>query len=129
MRTLIFLLLFVATNVFSKGVEPLPPEVITPLEVHKIFEEQYIIPTGKLIDIVDREEKVSACIEDYVKKQSKSYAKIVQNNLYDLVHNFDRIASKIYGKKPGADEISYEEKVVALAKLQCEAYYTMKVIK
>lgn len=130
MRILFLLLVVFSVNAFSKGVDSPPvEETLTPLEVHKLFDEQYVIPTIGLIDIVERTEKIDACVEEYKKKQSKSYAKIIQNNLYDLMNNFDRIFSRIYGKKPGADEISYDEKVEVLAKLQCNAYYKMEILK
>lgn len=80
-------------------------------------------------DPADKEEKISSCVDEYVKKQSKSYARIVKNNLYDLMNNFDRITSRIYGKKESADEVPYEDKIEALARVQCEAYYTMGVLK
>jgi hypothetical protein len=130
MRILFLLLVIFSANVSSKGVEPFPiEEILTPIEVHKLFEAQYVIPVTGLVDIIDNIEKIDICIEEYKKKQSKSYAKIVQNNLYDLMNNFERILSKIYGKKPGVDEISYDEKVEVLAKLQCKAYYRMEILK
>lgn len=125
MRRIVFsLLLFFSLNLLAKDVD-LPPEI----EVLRSFEEQFVIDIKILPDLVDKEEKIARCIDDYIKKQSKSYAKIVQNNLYDLIHNFDRIASKIYGKKHLADEMSYEDKIGALAIVQCEAYYTLGVLK
>lgn len=94
-----------------------------------MFEDQYSANIESLPDLVDKEEKVSACMEEYIKKQGKTYSRIVQNNLYDLVHNFSRIASKIYGKKAEDDRIPMEDKIEALARLQCEAYYALKVLK
>ena len=76
-----------------------------------------------------KEDKVSKCIEEYIKKQSKSYSKIAQANLYDLMHNFDNIIAKIYGKKGLPDDIPYAEKIELLARVQCEAYYKMGVLK
>jgi hypothetical protein len=128
MRSIVsVLLVFISLNVFGKGSE-LPIE-ISSLEVGRIFDEQFLLDKKLLPDFIDREEKVGKCVEDYIKKQSRSYSKIVQNNLYDLIHNFDRITSKIYGKKQPADEIPYEEKVEALAKVQCEAYYAVNALK
>ena len=101
----------------------------SPANISRIYDEGNSINISDLIDVADREEKVGRCMEEYTKKQSKSYAKIVQNNLYDMIHNFDRIASKIYGKKPEEDSIPYEEKIEALARVQCDAYYTMGVLK
>jgi len=104
-------------------------EKMTPVRISQIFDEQNQISLDGLSDLIDREEKIGKCSEDYINKQSKSYAKKVQNNLYDLIHNFDRITSKIYGKNPSPDEIPYDEKIEALARVQCEAYYTMGVLK
>jgi len=131
MRSIVFSLLLVCSlNSFAKGTE-LPPELpaITEVQVSQFFDEQFLPNITDLVDFVDREEKVTTCVAEYIKKQSKSYSKIVQNNLYDLIHNFDRIASKIYGKKQSADEIPYEDKIEALGRVQCEAYYTMGVLK
>jgi len=131
MRRIIFSLLIVCSlNSFAKGAEPLPElPSITEVEVSRFFDEQFFPDIKVLVDLVDREEKVAVCVLEYVKKQSKSYSKIAQHNLYDLIHNFDRIASKIYGKNPQVDEISYEEKIEALGRVQCEAYYTMGILK
>lgn len=77
----------------------------------------------------DKELKISGCIKDYIKKQSRSYAKIAQENLYNLIHNFDDVLVKIYGKKPSYDDITHQEKIELLAKIQCEAYYKMGILK
>jgi hypothetical protein len=125
MRRIIFsLLLLCSSTLFAKEVDQLPEIVLL-----QSFEEQQIIDIKDLPDLVDREVKITACVDDYIKRQSKTYAKIVKNNLYDLIHNFDRIASKIYGKKQEADDMSYEDKIGALAIVQCEAYYTIGVLK
>jgi hypothetical protein len=130
MRRIIFsLLLICSLNVSAKADDYIEDIGISPLVVIYIYDEQNSISVSELDDLVDREIKVGKCAEDYIKKQSKSYAKIVQNNLYDLIHNFDRITSKIYGKKPEMDEIPYDEKVEALARIQCEAYYSMGALK
>jgi len=55
--------------------------------------------------------------------------KKVQDNLYNLIHNFDNIVSKINGKKTSLDNVPYVEKLEALAKVQCEAYYAIGVLK
>jgi hypothetical protein len=89
--------------------------------------DNYVEPIPA-VDTV-KEEKVSKCIEEYIKKQSKSYSKIAQANLYDLINNFDNIIAKIYGKKGLPDDIPYAEKIELLAKIQCEAYYKMGVLK
>jgi hypothetical protein len=131
MRRIIFsLLLIYSSNLIAKG-DDLPAEVlaITPFQVNQLFEVQNKDDIKTLPDLVDKEEKVSHCIEEYVVKQSKSYSKIAQSNLYDLMNNFNSIVSRIYGKKKVEDDIPYEDKVEALATVQCEAYYAMGVLK
>lgn len=125
MRRIIFsLLLLCSSALFAKEFDQLPEIVLL-----ELFEEQQMVNIGDLPDLVDKEEKIADCVDDYIKRQSKTYAKIVKNNLYDLIHNFDRITSKIYGKKQEADDMSYEDKIGALAIVQCEAYYTIGVLK
>lgn len=126
MRILLSLLLVFSTNAFAKT--DIPVE-ITPIQVHQLFAEQFAVDLAYLPDLVERENKVASCVEDYVKKQSKSYSKIVQHNLYDLIHNFDNITSRIYGKKSKKDTIPHEEKIEALAKVQCEAYNAIGALK
>ncbi len=130
MRKIIFsLLLTFSLSVQSQTVD-LPKEVeITTIQVNQLFESKAKIDVSKIQDLVDKEEKVGICIVEYKEKQGKSYAKITQQTLYDLIHNFGNIVSKMYGKKSGKDNISYEEKIEALAKVQCEAYYAMGVLK
>lgn len=130
MRRIIFsLLLICSTGALANIRDEITQMDVSPLEVSQMFDEQNSIILAELPDLLDQQEKVDRCMDAYVKKQSKSYAKIAQNNLYDLIHNFDRIVSKINGKTPGMDDIPYEEKVEALARIQCEAYYTMGVLK
>jgi len=116
MRRIIFsLLVLVSLNSYADDEIDLPPEnVITP---------------GEVVQIVEKDNKIGDCVNDYIKKQSKSYAKIAQSNLYDLIHNFNKVTKRIYGKKPTEDDIAHEEKLEALAKIQCEAYYTIGVLK
>jgi hypothetical protein len=129
MRRIIFsLLLAFSVNSYAENSGQII-ETFTPLEVSQLFDKDRTIGVEGLIDLIAKEEKISICVEDYIKKQSKTYAKIAQNNLYDLIHNFDKITSRIYGKKPPVADISYEEKIEALAKVQCEAYYTIGVLK
>lgn len=102
---------------------------MTPLQVHRLFVAEYSISTTGLLDIIDKEEKVEVCIRDYIKKQPKSYLRIAQSNLFDLMNNFDTVVSKLYGKKALSDNIPHEEKIEALATVQCDAYYKMGVLK
>lgn len=82
-----------------------------------------------LLDIVDKEEKTAICMQAYVKKQAKTYLQTAQSNLFNLIHDFDNLVAKIYGKKGLPDNIPYDEKIAVLARLQCEAYYKMGVLK
>lgn len=128
MRSIVFSLLLVCS--IANAAETLSePPVITEAQVSHLFDEKFLPNIKDLVDFVDKEEKIAGCVTEYIKKQSKSYSKIVQHNLYDLIHNFDRIASKIYGKKQSADEISHEDKIEALGRVQCEAYYTLGILK
>ena len=105
-------------------------ETFTPNEISIIFDKENSFSLDGLPDLVEKEEKIKICVDEYIKKQSKSYAKIAQQNLYDLIHNFDKIISRIYGKKKAdVDNIPYDEKLEALAKTQCEIYYTMGILK
>ncbi len=129
MRRIIFsLLIAFSINSYAESSEQ-NIEIVTPLDVNRLYDKDRIIGVEDLIDPIIKEEKISVCVDDYIKKQTKSYAKIAQNNLYDLIHNFNKITSRINGKKPPEDEISYDEKIEALAKVQCEAYYTIGALK
>lgn len=125
MRILIASLFLVCSiNIFANGTQ-VTQEVLTPIQIGKMF----IDNSKELFNIVLKEEKVSACVDEYIKKQNKSYARIAQDNLYNLIHNFDNILSKIYGKKIIPNNMPYEEKLELLANVQCEAYYKLGVIK
>jgi hypothetical protein len=118
MRRIIFsLLVLLSLNSYADEVELPPEESLDPVEI--------VQP----IEIVEKDNKIGYCVHDYVKKQSRSYAKIAQGNLYDLIHNFTKISKKIYGKKPIEDNVAHDEKLEALAKIQCEAYYEIGVLK
>lgn len=89
---------------------------------------------GELDDLVNYNNTakialITKCVDEYIKKQSKSYSRIAQENLYNLIHNFDRITSRIYGQKETPDNVSYENKIEALAKVQCGVYFKMEILK
>ena len=128
---LLFLLIFYSSSLLAKGKDIIiePVAVITSLQLVQLFDEENKIDVTGLVDLIDKEQKVSLCSEEYVKKQSKSYSKIAQVTLYDLIHNFDSIASRVYGKKVLPDDMPYVEKLEALARVQCEAYYKMGILK
>mgnify|MGYP003487734149 CR=1 FL=1 len=129
MRRIIFsLLVLFSVNAYPSEDEPLVTK-ISSLEVNAVFDSQRTATTDGLEDFIDREEKVGQCVDDYIKRQSKSYGKIVQHNLYDLIHNFDKITSKIYGKKQTGADIPYEEKIEILARIQCDVYHAIGTLK
>jgi len=130
MRRIVLLLLLISScNISARTADHEIEYVMTSLQIHRLFVvDQNIITTG-LFDIVDKEAKTEVCINDYVKKQSKSYLRTAQGNLFDLMNNFDTVVSKLYGKKILANDIPYEEKVEALARVQCDAYYKMGVLR
>lgn len=129
MRILLSLLLVFASTAYAKQDLPIVEETYSPLQVNRLFDDQYTVDIKTLPDLVERENRVASCISGYIEKQSKSYSKIVQNNLYDLIYNLDRITSRVYGKKPQKDEMPYAEKLEALAKVQCEAYNAIGALK
>lgn len=75
----------------------------------------------------EKEIKISECIEDYIKRQKKSYLVESQNDLYYLMHDFGKIIKKLDGK-PVNSTVSREEKLLSLAKIQCEAYYSLGIL-
>lgn len=126
MRILIASLLLVCSiNIFAKGTAVIQ-EMFTPIQIGKMSADDN---SKALFNVVQKEEKVLQCVEEYIKKQNKSYAKMAQGNLYNLIHNFDAILLKIYGKKEIPDDMPYEEKLELLAKVQCDAYYKLGVLK
>jgi hypothetical protein len=134
MRRLLFsILLICSSNIFAKdevistAVEP----DISVLQVSQLFDSsKKLDKITKYTDLVAKEEKITICIAKYVEDQSKSWAKIPQNDLYDLLNNFGKIVSRIEGKKVANDnDVSYDEKLEALANVQCEAYYALGVLR
>ncbi len=128
-KLVLSLFLIYSSGLLAKEIETVVEQPPTTVQMVKLFDEQAAHDISVLPDLIDKEEKVSECMVTYIQKQSKSYSRNAQNNLYDLIHNFDRIASKIYGKKAEGDDVPIQDKVEALARLQCEAYYTLKILK
>ena len=127
MKKLLYILLFFPCLLLAENVDI--SISLTPLQINQIFSESNKLTKENLIDLIDKENKITECVKTYIKKQSKSYAKMIQNNLYDLIHNFDNMLARLSGKKPIKDNISYEEKISLLANMQCETYYDLKVSK
>ena len=82
-------------------------------------------------DYTESYNKFERCINGYVTKQSKSYARAAQSNLYDLVHDFDRVISRISNKKTDNKKsaVTKEERILALAQIQCNTYYRMGILE
>ncbi len=128
MKALIFSLLPISLYVSARSVDfPADPGV-TSVQVSQMFDKTAIVDSN-IVDLVAKEEKVDSCISEYVIKRDKSYDKITQSTLYDLIHNFGKITSRVYGKKPQGVDVPFEEKIEALARVQCEAYYALGVLK
>ncbi len=128
-KLVLALFLIYSSGLLAKEIETVAEQPPAPVQIVKTFEERAAHDISVLPDLVDKEEKVSECMVTYIQKQSKSYSRNAQNNLYDMIHNFDRVASKIYGKKAVDDDVPIQDKVEALARLQCEAYYALKILK
>jgi len=105
-------------------------EIFSTLEISKLYDSRVTIVVDGLPDLVYKEKRVGECVADYLEKQSKTYARIVQDNLYDLLHNLNKVESKIYGRKYNNDDkATRDEKLEALAKVQCDAYFEIGVLK
>ena len=77
---------------------------------------------------ISRELRIENCIDDYIKRQKKSYIASVQDDLYYLMNDFDKIVKKLDGK-PAKSSVSREEKLKILARMQCETYYSLGALK
>lgn len=129
MSKLVFLLFLIFSLNVHAEVDTPSIEVST-IQIAQLFDENVVqIDIKKLPNLVEREEKIESCVADYIKKQSRTYSAIVQNNLYDLLFNFERVIPRLYGKKQEADKVLLADKIEALARLQCEVYYSIRAIK
>lgn len=124
---LVLLGLFLSFNVKAESDYQL--YFYTELDVNNIHTDTLLIDTKKLPNIIKREERIELCVTEYIRKHSKSYTAIAKQNLYEMMHDFDRITSRIYGKKPAQDIVPLEEKIEAVAKVQCEVYNAMGILK
>lgn len=97
--------------------------------MNRLFDSEVKLNLSDLNDLIDKETKITYCVDEYIRKQTKSYSKIVQINLYNLLNNFDRITSTLYNKKAHQDTISHEDKIETLASVQCELYYNIGLLK
>lgn len=130
MSKILFYCLLIYSSISSASTVDNVEEIrYTTLQIVHIFDEQHKDNIKDLIDLADKEDKTLICIGDYMKKQSKSYSKIVQNDLYDLINNFDNISARLQGRKERVEKITFDNKIEALAKVQCDAYYSMGMLK
>ena len=99
------------------------------LWVNSVFQMRQVSPL-EAVDYTVSYEKFEKCVDGYVKKQSHSYAKAAQSNLYDLVHNFDQVLSKLSNKKiDSKSTVTKEERILALAQIQCNTYHRMGLLE
>ncbi len=99
------------------------------VRVLRLFEDRAAIDIATLQDLVDREEKVLKCMDAYIKKYKNSYSTAAQNNLYELLIDFERIAGRLAGRQQPRSPIPQQEKIEVVAQLQCDMYYTTGVLK
>jgi hypothetical protein len=130
MRTIVVsFLLLLSTHTFARSIDFANAGGVTPLGVSKIFDSSTILDISVEPDLVAKDEKVDSCMQEFILKKGKSYDKATQATLYDLMNNFKRVMSKVYGKKSQPDEISYDEKIESLARVECETYFALGVLK
>lgn len=122
------LLLLFTTNSLARLDDPILELLVTPVQVSQKFDAQ-TRDIGSAPDLVDKKEKVDNCVDEYIKRNLRSFSKRAQHNLYDLIHDFDRILSRVHGKKLLEDDIPHNDKIEALAIVQCDAYYAMGILK
>lgn len=128
-KALLSILIFCSLNISAKDIDTYPAADILPLPVYQLSDDTIILNIPNSQDLAIKEDKINRCISTYIEKQTRYFSKITQNNLYDLMNSFDRIISKIYGKKPDIDNTPYNEKIESLAKTQCETYFHMGILK
>ena len=126
-KILLLLLLIISATSYSKEFDVQVDSSNSVKDMITIVEKTIQV-SDNIAPISEKEIKIKNCLEEYTKKQSKSYSKIIQNNLYDLIYNFNNILSKLYNGKIKND-ISFEEKIAMLSKIQCEAYYDLGILK
>ena len=123
----VLFLMFLSINVFGRSIDLLNSDIST-VEINAIFDQSSIDNPIDVPDLVIKEELIGLCINEYKSKQEKSYDKSTEDTLYDLINNFKRIVTKIYGKKTLPDIISFEEKIDLLSRVECETYFALGVL-
>ena len=118
MKYFFLVLIFLSLNTFGEDNKAEFSDS-TP-EVNKLFDDGSNLKLEDLGDAKNKEEKISSCTQKYVEQQ-KSYSRVVKKNLFDL---FDKIMNN--KKDPS---LPYQEKILMLAKIQCNLYYKMGILK
>jgi hypothetical protein len=95
------LILFVCINVFAQDIQG---ENITPQTIN-----------------ADNTARIDKCVKDYTDKQMNSYSRKTQENLFNLLSKLTNGLS--------SGNMTYDEKIVILAKRQCELYNKMGLLK
>lgn len=116
-------------SVSAKTVDMFLIAPMTSLDINREFSQKTVITLSGLTDVVNKEDKISTCIVTYIKRQSRSYTKQTQDNLYNLMNDFDNIIARLYNKQVAPSDITHNEKIEVLARIQCDAYYKIGVLK
>lgn len=122
-RVLVLLCIIFLCSASLAQTKGLPESADTPVQPRVILLEEDT-PEQR-----EKNAKISQCVKDYIEKQSQSSRQRVQRNLYDLLHNFDSVVSRLNNKKIIPDNTSFQERLEAVAKLQCELFYASKILK
>lgn len=126
MKKVLLVLVFAAT---SASAEYVYNDSFDSLSVHRLHELYQPMDLPVARDVLDKYERVERCIEEYKTKRPRRGAGVVQDTLYDMIHNFDQVASRLKGRREKKDTVTDEEKLAAIAVIQCETFYSMGVLK
>lgn len=75
------------------------------------------------LEIEEKNRKVNECIDEYLGRNPKSYSRIIKNRLYELL---DDVGNTFKGSR---EDVPFKERLEALAKVQCELYYNINLLK
>jgi hypothetical protein len=124
-RKLIFAILIFFFAVNAKAEDQLSEAEVNDLvQVNSVFESTENVDLEKVQDLIDRNQKIEFCSMKYIDERKHRYTKAVQENLYDLVHNFKKVVTELKGKE-GTDKVSYDEMLDTNAHAHCEQLYDM----
>lgn len=71
--------------------------------------------------------RIAKCMEDYIRKNSKPSAYVIQDRLYDMIHGGHN--SKIHPSKRPSRNKTREEIILTLAEFQCTFYHKSGILK